>query len=71
MATSAPASGRGVEVKQVIISPASSNPNLEFTCNFEQVFEPSSSLRGAFEHHAAYKAIFRTEAGRGFTRGVV
>ncbi|CAM9989140.1 unnamed protein product [Ectocarpus sp. 12 AP-2014] len=66
MATSAPASGRGVEVKQVTISPASSNPKLEFTSNFEQVFKPSSSLRGAFEHHAAYKAIFRTEGGRGF-----
>ncbi|CAM9960870.1 unnamed protein product [Ectocarpus sp. 8 AP-2014] len=66
MATSAPASGRGVEVKHVTISPASSNPKLEFTRNFEQVFKPSSSLRGAFEHHAAYKAIFRTEGGRGF-----
>ncbi|CAB1109372.1 unnamed protein product [Ectocarpus sp. CCAP 1310/34] len=41
MATSAPASGRGVEVKQA--------------------FKPSSSLSGAFEHHVAYKAIFRTE----------
>ncbi|CAM9518984.1 unnamed protein product [Ectocarpus fasciculatus] len=66
MATSAPASGSGLELKHVTISPASSNDKLEFTGNFEEVFRPSSSLRGAFEHHAAFKAIFRTEAGRSF-----
>ncbi|CAB1106036.1 unnamed protein product [Ectocarpus sp. CCAP 1310/34] len=53
MATSAPASGRGVEVKQVTISPATSNPKLEFVDNFEQAFKSSSSLSGAFEHHVA------------------
>ncbi|CAM9500875.1 unnamed protein product [Ectocarpus sp. 13 AM-2016] len=82
MATSAPASGRGVEVKQVTISPASSNPELEFTRNFEQVFKPSSSLRGAFEHHAAYKpdmtklpgkivATSRTTQQTGLSRGLI
>ncbi|CAN0427140.1 unnamed protein product, partial [Ectocarpus sp. 12 AP-2014] len=60
MASSGHASGRDVEVKHVTISPASSNPKLEFTRNFEQVFKPSSSLSGAFRHHEAFNANYRS-----------
>lgn len=47
---------------QVTISPATSNKDLRFTGEFDQVFRPSS-LHGAFRQHAAYGAVFQTEAG--------
>ena len=47
---------------QVTISPATSNKDLRFTGDFDQVFRPSS-LHGAFRQHAAYEAVFETEAG--------
>ncbi|CAN0469523.1 unnamed protein product [Ectocarpus sp. 8 AP-2014] len=61
MASSGHATGRDVEVKHVTISPASSHPKLEFTRNFEQVFKPSSSVSGAFRHHEAFSANYRSK----------
>lgn len=53
------ASGMSKE-NHITISPATSNKDAEFTYEFDHVFR-TSTLQAAFEHHAAFTAVFKSK----------
>eukprot|EP00903_Cladosiphon_okamuranus_P021604 g19865.t1 len=52
-----------VEGDHITVSPATSNPNPDFTADYNWVFR-GSTVRYAFERHPAFSAVFASDGGR-------